>query len=51
MSLKRILALATIAGIIGSTAACADVTGPTQQNQKTAGWCPVVGNGGTCEGT
>ena len=44
--IKKLLAIATLAAIVGTTA-CADVTGPTQQN--TAGWCPVTGSGQTCE--
>jgi hypothetical protein len=43
--LKKLITVATLAAILGSTA-CADITGP--DNQKT-GWCPIVGSGGTCE--
>ena len=43
--LKKLLAVATLAAILATTA-CADVTGP--ETQKT-GWCPVVSGSGNCE--
>lgn len=46
MSRKLLTALA-IVGILGSTTACADVTGP-QQNQQQTGFCAVTGGGQTC---
>ena len=42
--IKKLLAIATLAAIVGTTA-CADATGPTQQN----GFCQVTGSGQTCE--
>jgi hypothetical protein len=47
MSLRKLLAVAVLAGLIGSTAACADITAPQQQNQQT-GFCPINGSGQTC---
>lgn len=44
MSYRKLLIAAAIAGIVGSTAACADVTGPEQQT----GVCAVSGGGQTC---
>ena len=44
---RKILTALTLAGILGSTAACADVTGP-QQNQQQSGFCAVTGGGQTC---
>ena len=46
MSLRKLFAVALLAGLAGSTAACADVTGP-QTNQQT-GFCAVTGSGQTC---
>jgi hypothetical protein len=45
--LKKLLAVATLAAIAATTA-CADVTGPSQQQN---GFCPITGSGQTCEGT
>ena len=42
--IKKLLAIATLAAIVGTTA-CADVTGPTQQQN---GFCAVTGSGQTC---
>ena len=47
MSNRRLVVLALLASIIGSTAACADVTAPQQQNQK-AQFCQVTNGGSTC---
>ncbi len=47
MSIKKILTVAVLAGLIGSTAACADVTGP----QQKTGVCTVTGGGSTCDPT
>ena len=47
MSIKKLLVVATLAGIIGSTAACSDVTGPTPKS----GFCTVTGSGQTCDPT
>jgi hypothetical protein len=47
MSLRKLLAVAVLAGLIGTTTACADITAPQQQNQKT-GFCAVNGSGQTC---
>lgn len=44
MSIKKLLAAAVIAGVIASTAACADVTGP----QQKTGVCTVTGGDSTC---
>jgi len=44
MSIKKLLTVALLAGIIGSAAACADVTGP----QQKTGVCPVTGGDSTC---
>jgi hypothetical protein len=47
MSVRKLLVAAALAGILGTTAACADVTGP-QQNQQQTGFCAVTGGGQTC---
>jgi len=44
MSNRKLIVIAILATIIGSTAACADVTGPTQKSQ----FCQVTNGGGTC---
>ncbi len=44
MSIKKLLAVALLAGLIGSTSACADVTGPSPKS----GFCTVTGSGQTC---
>jgi len=46
MSYRKLLVLALLAGVVGSAAACADVTAP-QENSV----CPVSGGGQTCGGT
>jgi hypothetical protein len=45
MSNRKLIVIAFLATIIGSTAACADVTGPTQQKSQ---FCQVTNGGGTC---
>jgi hypothetical protein len=47
MSLRKLLAVAVLAGLIGTTTACADITAPQQQNQQT-GFCAISGSGQTC---
>jgi hypothetical protein len=48
MSLRKLIAIATIAGLV---TACSDITGPSSQTQKQqTGWCPVSGSGQTCTG-
>jgi hypothetical protein len=48
MSYRKLLAVAVLTGIIGSTAACADATGPQQQQIQKAGFCQVPNGGSTC---
>jgi hypothetical protein len=43
MSLRKLIAIATIAGLV---TACSDITGPS--TQKQTGFCPVTGSGQTC---
>ena len=43
MSARKLLALALLAGLVVSSAACSDMTGP-----KTNGVCQVSGGGQTC---
>jgi hypothetical protein len=45
MTVRKLLAIATIAGLVASTAACSDLTGPTQKT----GVCQVSSGSGTCE--
>jgi hypothetical protein len=47
MSLRKLLAVAVIAGLIGTATACADITAPQQQSQQT-GFCAISGSGQTC---
>ena len=47
MSLRKLLAVAVLAGLVGTTAACADITAPQQQSQQT-GFCAISGSGQTC---
>ena len=42
--LKKLLAVATLAAILGTTA-CSDITGPAQEKN---GFCAVTGSGQTC---
>lgn len=42
MSIRKLLSAAVLAGLLGATAACADVTGPE------SGVCQVTGGGQTC---
>ena len=42
MSYRKLLVTAILAGLLGTTAACSDVTAP--QNE----FCPVTGSGQTC---
>jgi hypothetical protein len=47
MSLRKLIAIATIAGLV---TACSDITGPSQTQKQQTGWCPVTGSGQTCTG-
>lgn len=47
MSLRKLLAVAALAGLIGTTTACSDITAPQQQSQQT-GFCAINGSGQTC---
>lgn len=42
MSYRKLLGIALLAGLVGSTAACSDVTSPD------AGFCQVSGGPSTC---
>jgi hypothetical protein len=44
MTVRKLLAIAALAGIVGASAACSDMTGPQQQT----GVCQVSGGGQTC---
>jgi hypothetical protein len=44
MTVRKLLSIATLAGLIASAAACSDMTGPQQQT----GVCQVSGGGQTC---
>jgi len=46
MSLRKLIAIATIAGLV---TACSDITGPSQTQKQQTGWCPVTGSGQTCD--
>lgn len=48
MPLRKLLVLAAIAGIVGSATACADVTGPQENQKAETGFCAVTGSGQTC---
>jgi hypothetical protein len=45
MPSRKLIVFAVLAAILGSTAACADVTGPTQKTQ----FCQVSNGSGTCQ--
>ena len=47
MSFRKLIVLAALAGLVGSAAACSDVTAP---QQETTGFCAVTGSGQTCQG-
>jgi hypothetical protein len=49
MSLRKLLVLAAIAGLVGSATACADITAPQPSQSHTAGFCAVTGSGQTCD--
>ena len=42
MSYRKLLVIAALVGLVGSTAACADATGPQE-------FCQVSGGGQTCQ--
>jgi len=44
MTVRKLLSIATLAGLIASAAACSDMTGPKQQT----GVCQVTSGGSTC---
>ncbi|HUQ98881.1 MAG TPA: hypothetical protein VM166_05450 [Gemmatimonadaceae bacterium] len=44
MTVRKLLAVATLAGLVASAAACSDVTGPEQNT----GVCQVSSGSGTC---
>ena len=43
MSYRKLLVLALLAGVVGSTAACSDITAPTDTS-----FCAVTGGPSTC---
>ena len=44
MSSRKLIVVAVLAAILGSTAACTDVTGPTQKSQ----FCQVSNGSSVC---
>ena len=45
MTVRKLLAVAALAGFVASAAACSDMTGP----QQNTGVCQVSTGSGTCE--